>query len=115
MSVIKTSRLKVFELAKGMYRKEVVRGNHLLVTWNWAEPGAEARIHKHDCEQVVYLLRGTLEVTVDSKTETVEAEAAIFIPSGSAHSVRVVGDEPVMSIDIYAPPLKSVQKVPDKE
>ncbi|MEM4982646.1 MAG: cupin domain-containing protein [Candidatus Bathyarchaeia archaeon] len=83
----------------------------MLVTWNWAQPNAEAKMHKHDCEQVVYLLRGALEVTIEDKTENAEAEAVIFIPSGAMHSVKVVGEEPVISIDIYAPPLQKVIQV----
>jgi mannose-6-phosphate isomerase-like protein (cupin superfamily) len=108
MVVIEPRKLKLFKLAEGMYRKEVVCGDNLLVTWNWARPNAEAKTHKHECEQVVYLLRGALEVTIDGKTEIAEAEAAIFIPSGAMHSVRVVGEEPLISIDIYAPPLRKV-------
>ncbi|MEM2103906.1 MAG: cupin domain-containing protein [Candidatus Bathyarchaeia archaeon] len=108
MVVIEPKKLKMFKLAEGMYRKEVVCGDHLLVTWNWALPNAEAKMHKHDCEQVVYLLRGALEVTINDKTEVAEAEAAIFIPSGVLHSARVVGEEPLISIDIYAPPLRKV-------
>jgi mannose-6-phosphate isomerase-like protein (cupin superfamily) len=108
MKVGKPKELKAFELAKGVSRKEVIRGDNLLVTWNWAEPNTNIYPHKHDCEQVVYLLRGALDVTIGDETSLVEAEAAILIPRGIEHSVRVVGNEPLLSIDIYAPPLQTV-------
>ncbi|MEM2273271.1 MAG: cupin domain-containing protein [Candidatus Bathyarchaeia archaeon] len=108
MVIIDPKKLKLYRLGEGIFRKEIIRGDHLLVTWNWAQPNAEAKMHKHDCEQVVYLLMGALEVTIDGKTEIAEAEAVIYIPSGAMHSVKVIGEEPLISIDIYAPPLQKV-------
>jgi quercetin dioxygenase-like cupin family protein len=56
------------------------------------EPGTTAPRHSHPGEEVIYVLEGTWEYTLDGKPPVVlKAGAVLFIPSGVVHSARNVG------------------------
>lgn len=48
--------------------------------------------HTHDDEEVIYLLEGKLEVTIDDQVSVIEPNTAAFLPPGSLHGLRSCGD-----------------------
>jgi quercetin dioxygenase-like cupin family protein/pimeloyl-ACP methyl ester carboxylesterase len=55
-------------------------------------PGVVAPRHSHPGEEVVYVLYGTLEYTIDGKPPvTMKAGDVLFVPAGAIHSARNVG------------------------
>ena len=55
-------------------------------------PGAVAARHSHPGEEIVYVLEGTLEYTLDGKPPvTLKAGQVLFIPAGAIHAARNVG------------------------
>ena len=58
------------------------------------QPGGFNPPHTHDREEVLVLLIGRLEVTIDSESHTLDAGDAIVIQPAVAHQLRTVGDEP---------------------
>jgi quercetin dioxygenase-like cupin family protein len=55
-------------------------------------PGVLAPRHTHHGEEVIYVLEGTLEYTLDGKPPvTLKAGDVLFIPNGVVHSARNVG------------------------
>lgn len=55
-------------------------------------PGTETHApHKHEHEEIVILVEGTLETYVDGKTEKAEAGSLIYLASNQMHSVRNIG------------------------
>ena len=56
------------------------------------EPGTTAPRHSHPGEEVIYVLEGTWEYTLDGKPPVVlKAGDVLFIPAGVIHSARNVG------------------------
>lgn len=56
------------------------------------EPGTTAPRHSHPGEEVIYVLEGTWEYTLDGQPPvTVRAGEVLFIPAGVIHSARIVG------------------------
>jgi quercetin dioxygenase-like cupin family protein len=56
------------------------------------EPGTVAPKHSHPGEEIIYVLEGTWEYTLDSKPPMVlKAGDVLFIPAGVVHSARIVG------------------------
>ena len=56
------------------------------------EPGATAPRHSHPGEEIIYVLEGTWEYTLDGKPPLVlKAGDVLFIPAGVVHSARIVG------------------------
>jgi quercetin dioxygenase-like cupin family protein len=56
------------------------------------EPGTTAPRHSHPGEEVIYVLEGTWEYTLDGNPPVVlKAGDVLFIPAGVIHSARNVG------------------------
>ncbi len=79
------------------YRKWDVAGHEQGVTStfsiNTAEPGAGAPLHTHTIDELIVILKGTLEVSMDGETQTVGPDHTVVIPPGAEHSFRVTGGE----------------------
>ena len=56
------------------------------------EPGTTAPGHSHPGEEIIYVLEGTWEYTLEGKPPViVKAGEVLFIPAGTIHSARNVG------------------------
>ncbi len=66
--------------------------------FQWSDnPGITYGNHQHDDEQSHWIISGSLELTVERVgTFILEPGDRDFMPAGTYHSARVVGDEPVM-------------------
>src|SRR5215468_10338483 len=54
--------------------------------------GAPAIRHKHPGEEIIYVLEGSLEYTVDGQEPTtVNAGGVFFVPADTVHAVRNIG------------------------
>jgi len=55
-------------------------------------PGAFAPRHRHPGEEIVFVLRGSLQYALDGRPPvTLNAGDVLFIPAGAVHAVRNVG------------------------
>ena len=57
------------------------------------DPGYVAPRHTHPGEEIIYVLEGTLEYQIDSKTVTVKPGDVLFVPAGTIHSAKNVGSD----------------------
>jgi quercetin dioxygenase-like cupin family protein len=65
-------------------------------------PEAPAFRHKHPGEELIYVLEGTLEYSIDGQDPlTVSAGEALMVPAETVHSVRNVGDAPATELATY--------------
>jgi quercetin dioxygenase-like cupin family protein len=65
-------------------------------------PGAVAGRHKHPGEEIIFVLRGTLEYHVDgARPVTLKAGGVLFIPSGVVHSATNVGRDTASELGTY--------------
>jgi quercetin dioxygenase-like cupin family protein len=91
-------------IAGGVLTRTAVRTDDAIVTFNWIEPGhPEVPPHSHPHDQLALILAGTLELDLDGDTYTVRAGELLYIPARVPHVGRVVGDEVVLNVDIFAP------------
>lgn len=84
--------------APGLWRTDLqendlsIPGRHMIQ--NRVEIGPEAPVvrHKHPGEEIIYILEGTLEYTIDGQgARTYSAGEALMVPAETVHSVRNVG------------------------
>ena len=55
-------------------------------------PGVLSPKHKHPCEEIIYVLEGSLEYEVEGRPPvTLKAGDVLFIPPATIHSARNVG------------------------
>lgn len=85
MKQLKLSELKVLELAPG-YRANVIHGDSMTVTHVEIEPGSALPTHSHPHEQIVNMIEGEFELTVDGKPLQLTPGSVVLIPSNVPHS-----------------------------
>ncbi len=65
-------------------------------------PGAAFPAHSHHGVEVAYVLEGTLEYRLEGKNPiTLRAGQSLFIPSGTHHSARNVGEGEASELATY--------------
>ncbi|MCU4972762.1 cupin domain-containing protein [Halobacteria archaeon AArc-m2/3/4] len=69
------------------------------------EPGTGHELHTHpDSDEVLYVVSGEGEQTVDGDTRDVSAGEMIFVPQGVEHGTQNTGWETLKLLAVYAPP-----------
>jgi quercetin dioxygenase-like cupin family protein len=65
-------------------------------------PEAPAVRHWHPGEEIIYVLEGSLEYTIDGETpKTYEAGEALMVPAEKVHAVRNVGSGNAAELATY--------------
>jgi quercetin dioxygenase-like cupin family protein len=69
-----------------------ISGHEVIQTIVELGPGSTAPRHRHPGEEIIYVLEGTWEYTVEGEAPvTLKAGDVLFIPAGAVHSARNVG------------------------
>lgn len=66
-------------------------------------PGHEPKPHSHPHEQIAYIMSGTIRFFVGEEQHLVGPGGLLVIPPNVVHWGEVVGDEPVMNLDVFTP------------
>jgi quercetin dioxygenase-like cupin family protein len=66
------------------------------------EPGAHAREHSHDHEQLGLVLQGSIEFRIGEERRTLEPGATYVIPSNVVHEA-IAGPNGAVVVDVFAP------------
>ena len=69
---------------------------------NEFEPGDLIRAHHHDVEEIVYVVNGTLVVTIGSERVEAQTGAAVIIPADKIHTLTNPGPGHLSSIGVLA-------------
>ncbi len=65
-------------------------------------PGAVAAKHRHPGEEIVYVLKGSIEYRLDGQPPvTLNAGGVLFIPAGVAHLATNVGSDSASELATY--------------
>jgi len=93
----------------GLEARELVPGHHgrfvhsehtTHVYWT-IESGAQLPEHAHPHEQIVNMLEGTYELTVDGEKHLLNAGEVLVIPGGATHSGQAHTDCRIL--DVFSP------------
>jgi mannose-6-phosphate isomerase-like protein (cupin superfamily) len=77
----------------------------LAVTWVQAPPGSEQPRHEHpNSEQAYVIVAGRGLMTVDDESFEVVPGTLILVEPGEEHSIRGLGDEPLVYVSATTPP-----------
>ena len=61
-------------------------------------PGAVTPVHRHACEEVIVVLSGAGEVTIDGATAAFGANTTLVVPPDAVHQLVNSGSEPLLLI-----------------
>ena len=67
------------------------------------EPGGSAETVTHATEHAYYVISGRMQVTVEGQTFDMGPESCLYMDKEAAHGLKVVGDEPVTFVVLFAP------------
>jgi len=87
---------------EGVERK-AFSGEGATVSLNRLQPGHEPRPHSHPHEQIVYILAGQIDFHIGEEVRRLSAGGLLVIPPDVRHWGEVVGDEPVLNLDVFTP------------
>lgn len=86
-------------------RRSGFRGDDDLVVFNWLEPTfPRFEPHSHPFDQIILILEGRIMLEVDGKTMECGPQSVTRVPAGVPHTGWPIGDEPVVNMDVFAPP-----------
>ena len=69
-----------------------------------AEPGRGTRLHKHDYDEIVYVIAGRSKWIVGDQEHEAAAGDVLIVKAGEPHKFTNVGDETLRQIDIHLNP-----------
>jgi quercetin dioxygenase-like cupin family protein len=101
MPFYKKSELPSKEVVPGITLRSVYLENSMMTFFD-LEPASAIPSHKHPHEQITYLVRGSLEMTVDGETRImVEGDIAVVPPE--VEHFAVTGEQPTLAVDSWYP------------
>lgn len=100
MEIIKLYEMPEREMVPGYHAKFVHSENVTIAHWN-IEEGNELPKHTHPHEQVVNLIEGRFEITVNDESAVLEAGSVVVIPSNVMHSGKALTSCRI--IDVFYP------------
>lgn len=86
----------------GVVRKALT-GKNSMMTLNEIKPGTTPWLHSHPHEQLIYIVSGRAEFVLGNEVLTLKAGDLLLVPPGAPQSLKVIGDETVLNIDIFSP------------
>ena len=89
MKYVKIEEGQKREIAPGCRAQFVHTDNMTFAYWS-LEPAAEVPAHAHVHEQVVNVLAGTLELTLDGNVKRLRPNDVVLVPPNATHSARAV-------------------------
>lgn len=90
------------KVREGVERKGF-SGNGATIALNRLFPGHEPRPHSHPHEQIVYIVSGKARFHVGDAVFLLGADELLVVPPNVEHWAEVVGDDPVINIDVFSP------------
>jgi len=100
MKDIKLENVESVELIPGFHGQMIHSDNMTMAFWT-VEEGAVAPNHNHVHEQIMHLLEGQFEFTVDGETKVLSEGAVVLLPSNIVHSGKAL--TPCRILDIFNP------------
>ncbi len=88
-------------LAEGIARRHVHGEQGTIAVFEFAK-GARVPLHHHPNEQISYILKGAVEVTVAGVQHRVSAGELIVLPANVPHAFEAL--EPTTDLDFFSPP-----------
>jgi len=92
----------------GLTRAEVLRhdmsvsGREVIQVRVGFERGTAAAYHSHPGEEIAYVLEGTMEYQFEGQLPVIlKAGDALFIPAGTNHSAKNIGDGKAIELATY--------------
>jgi quercetin dioxygenase-like cupin family protein len=92
-----------WEPVRAGVERKAFSGSGATVALNRLMPGHEPRPHSHPHEQIAYVMSGKIDFHIGDDVVTLGPGGVLVIPPNALHWGVVVGDEPVLNLDVFTP------------
>jgi quercetin dioxygenase-like cupin family protein len=92
------------EVAEGVYLADLAESRRACMKHWRVEPGATLPTHRHENDQIGYVLSGELVAVVDGEEHRLEPGDSYAFPGQELHGAENRGDEPAVGIGVLSPP-----------
>ena len=102
----KLEDLEAKEIAKGIKRKLFYCENDprmMIVCFEIDSPPMTFPMHKHEHEQLGFVLQGKAKFTIGKETKIIEKNTFYRIPPNVEHGAEILGPEKGIFLDIFSP------------
>ena len=82
-------------------KRKVITGEKAMVAQVFITKGGVVPEHRHESEQLTYIMEGALEFELEGRTVVVRKGEVLHIPSNVPH--RAVALEDTLDLDIFSP------------
>ncbi len=104
IQVHKWTDLPTIDMLAGKIKRAGFRSDEALMTFNWIDPNMERwEPHSHPFDQILVTISGSMTLEIDDKTLHCEPGSIVRVPANARHAGWPDSDEPVLSIDMFAP------------
>ena len=83
-------------------------GESCQLLWAKFEPGGTYELHSHPHEQMSVIVSGRMRLTVGDEVRDIGPGDMWYAPANVKHGGEILGNEPVVFIDVYAPPSTTI-------
>ncbi len=103
MKAVRWEEIPDEQVRPGVTRRAIGTGDVLLVM-NECRPGMDLRPHSHDFDQLALIVSGRAIYHVGDDHNHVGPGSVVLVPAGAEHYIEPTGEEPVLNLDVFAPP-----------
>jgi len=111
MHYVKEKEVKGLDLPGRNWKKlidpETSGCNNMILGVVTFPPGSDPGAHSHaNEEEIIYVISGKGETKVGDKIYPLEPGVTVFTEPGVPHGVKTLGDEPLILISVFSPPVR---------
>ena len=90
----------------GFLTKQTLLGKNESINLTQLEPGSHFEAHYHSIsDEIDFVVQGQANMTIDGKVRLIKSGDLIYIPPGVVHAFATLGDENLLVLVVFAPPL----------
>jgi quercetin dioxygenase-like cupin family protein len=84
-----------------MISRKIIPGDRMMLAHVYLKRGALVPMHRHESEQMTYVLQGSLRFHVGTEEITVREGEVLRIPSQTEHQAEALDD--TLELDVFTP------------
>lgn len=92
-----------WEVVREGVKRKAYTGEGATIAMNELQPGHTPKPHSHPHEQIVYIVQGEGDFTVEGEVYHLKEGGLMVIPPNVEHFIQVTSDIPVLNLDIFTP------------
>jgi quercetin dioxygenase-like cupin family protein len=92
----------------GLVRRTLATSEKMMICEFTFEAGVRIPVHSHPHEQVGYVVKGRVEMTIAGHAEIINAGDSYYAPSNIPHGALTL--EPTVIVDTFTPPREDYLK-----